>query len=43
MGVPSLYYTTHIDRSGEALREEDYAALRDTWGAYRESLSLSDR
>jgi hypothetical protein len=38
LGIPSLYYTTHIDRSGEALREEDYAALRGAWAAYRASL-----
>jgi hypothetical protein len=38
LGIPSLYYTTHIDCSGEALGEDDYAALRDAWAAYRRSL-----
>ncbi len=38
LGVPSLYYTTHIDCSGEALREEDYAAVREAWARYRSDL-----
>lgn len=38
LGVPSLYYTSHIDCSGEAFDEEDYAALRDAWSAYRASI-----
>jgi hypothetical protein len=28
IGVPSLYYADHIDSTGEALDEDDYAALR---------------
>jgi hypothetical protein len=28
LGVPSLYYATHLDLSGEALDDDDYAALR---------------
>jgi hypothetical protein len=28
LGVPSLYYATHIDLTGEPLEDEDYAALR---------------
>jgi hypothetical protein len=32
LGVQSLYYATHIDLSGEALEEDDYAALRRAWG-----------
>ena len=31
-GVQSLYYATHLDLSGEALDEDDYAALRRAWG-----------
>lgn len=31
IGVPSLYYATHLDRSGEALTEEDDALVR-AWG-----------
>jgi hypothetical protein len=32
LGVPSLYYATHLDVSGEALEEADYAALREVIG-----------
>lgn len=35
LGVPSLYYATHLDVSGEALDEDDYAALRRTWDRWR--------
>jgi hypothetical protein len=38
LGVPSLYYASHIDCSGEALTDDDYAALRETWAAYRSTL-----
>jgi hypothetical protein len=32
LGVQSLYYATHLDLGGEALDEDDYAALRRAWG-----------
>jgi hypothetical protein len=35
LGVQSLYYATHLDLTGEALGEDDYAALRRAWGAER--------
>jgi hypothetical protein len=35
LGVPSLYYATHIDRTGEALDADDYEALRRTWARWR--------
>jgi hypothetical protein len=35
IGVPSLYYATHIDGSGEALDEDDYAAIRRVFGDRR--------
>ena len=31
LGVPSLYYATHIDSTGEPLQDEDYAAIRRIW------------
>jgi len=31
LGVPSLYYATHLDLSGEALDDDDYAALARVW------------
>jgi hypothetical protein len=36
IGVPSLYYTTHLDATGEALAAEDYETLRRTWAQWRE-------
>ena len=33
IGVPALYYTTHLDRTGETLEPCDYAALRELWAA----------
>jgi hypothetical protein len=31
LGVPSLYYASHLDATGEALEPEDYAALARSW------------
>lgn len=36
LGVPALYYTTHIDATGEALEPADYARLRLLWKTYAE-------
>jgi hypothetical protein len=36
LGVPSLYYATRLDRSGEPLEDDDYDALRRTWAHWRE-------
>lgn len=33
IGVPSLYYATHLDATGEALDDDDYAALKEVWTA----------
>ncbi|HEY3185729.1 MAG TPA: hypothetical protein VGJ77_22990, partial [Gaiellaceae bacterium] len=35
LGVPALYYTTHLDLSGEALDADDYDALRGAWERWR--------
>lgn len=32
LGVPSLYYATELDVSGEALDDDDFRALRRAWG-----------
>jgi hypothetical protein len=37
LGVPSLYYVTHIDSTGEALDAEDYRLIRESWAQYRDS------
>jgi hypothetical protein len=34
LGVPSLYYVTHIDSTGEALDEDDYTLIREAWAQY---------
>jgi len=33
IGVPSLYYATHLDTTGEALTADDYALIRRVWSA----------
>jgi hypothetical protein len=33
LGVPSLYYATHLDTTGEALTSDDYARIRKAWTA----------
>lgn len=35
LGVPSLYYATHVDRTGEPLEEPDYHALREVWDRWQ--------
>lgn len=37
LGVPSLYYASHIDSTREPLDADDYALLRATWSRYRAS------
>jgi hypothetical protein len=31
LGVPSLYYASHIDATGEPLTADDYALIREAW------------
>lgn len=35
LGVPSLYYASHLDSTSERLEPEDYAALARTWAAWK--------
>lgn len=35
LGVPSLYYASHIDSTREPLTEDDYALIRAAWQQYR--------
>lgn len=35
LGVPSLYYATHIDSTREPLEPEDYALIREVWARYQ--------
>ncbi len=39
LGIPSLYYATHIDTTQEPLDAEDYALVRETWARYRAKLA----
>jgi hypothetical protein len=34
IGVPSLYYATHLDATGEELDEDDFASVRRVWDAW---------
>jgi len=41
LGVPALYYATHIDSTHERLDTEDYALVRETWERYRAEKNLA--
>jgi hypothetical protein len=43
LGVPALYYATHLDRTGEHFTDADYELIRSTWSAYRRDDGLPDR
>jgi hypothetical protein len=43
LGVPSLYYATHIDATGEALDVEDYRLIREAWARYRDRSASNTR
>lgn len=34
LGTPSLYYATHLDTTGEALLDDDFALLREHWSTF---------
>ena len=40
LGIPSLYYATHIDATGETLDSEDYRLIRESWALHREKQNL---
>jgi hypothetical protein len=42
LGVPALYYATHVDHSGEELRPADLAEVASVWRSYRSALSTLD-
>jgi hypothetical protein len=37
LGVPALYYASHLDATGESFTPDDYEALRRSWSAWRAS------
>ncbi len=42
LGVPSLYFVSHIDRTGEPLDVEDYELIKEAWEWYRLNRRESD-
>jgi hypothetical protein len=40
LGVPALYYATHIDSTGEPLDDSDYDLIRKVWESYRSGQGL---
>ena len=38
LGVPSLYFASHIDTTGEALEESDYQLVREAWALHQKSV-----
>jgi hypothetical protein len=38
LGIPALYYASHIDSTGEPLTEDDYDHIRAMWAEYRAGL-----
>lgn len=43
LGVPSLYYVTHIDSTKEPLEEEDYQLIRKVWDRHRARCKVHPR
>jgi hypothetical protein len=43
LGVPALYYVDRLDRTGEALLDDDFELIRRTWAAYRRRTGLPPR
>jgi hypothetical protein len=41
LGVPALYYATHVDLTGEPFDAADYELIRRTWAEYRNAHGLS--
>lgn len=39
LGVPSLYYATHIDATREPLTDQDYALIRSVWAEHRRRIA----
>jgi hypothetical protein len=39
LGVPSLYFASHIDSTREVLEEEDYQLIREMWALHRSKIA----
>jgi hypothetical protein len=42
LGIPSLYYADRLHPADEDLRDEDYAAVREVWAAWRAEHGLAE-
>jgi hypothetical protein len=38
LGVPSLYFSSHIDNTGEVLTGRDYSLIRKVWARHRQNI-----
>ena len=43
LGVPALYYASHLNRRGERLGPDNYGALRHTWERWRSTRANAGR
>ena len=43
LGIPSLYFATHVDATGEPLEAEDYALVRAAWARHRAGRGEAER
>lgn len=43
LGIPALYFASHIDSTGQPLTEVDYERIRSTWAEYRAVLAAHCR
>jgi hypothetical protein len=43
LGIPALYYASHIDSTQEKLNEDDYALINKAWAAYRAAAAAHHR
>jgi hypothetical protein len=39
LGIPSLYFTSHIDKTLEVLNEKDFSLIRKVWDKHRRNLA----
>ena len=39
LGVPSLYYLTHIDKTMEKIEKKDFKLVRELWGRYKKAIT----
>ena len=40
LGVPSLYFASHVDLTGEPLEPEDYQLIKEAWQCYKSNRGI---